>query len=261
MMALTDVPWEQRVLRACWRVSFRPPRHLHQRLSLPQQQQEPDSCSKRGNSGARLRRVSWNADPTNAMNVAAQRCRVSANTVMANHARGAWSAARRLSRVKKPCRRAGQRERGRVGRIGPSTSETDSTFDGWDSAVCAPKGDQEARGAKARSALDFVLESLLDRNVGTQPVQTKEDRVGRNGEVIRLKLGTANVTTLYPREQGSVGVSTRWLQLAQHFHKEGYQGAWPPRNKGEEVCTVHMRRVACLVRGGGSTQERSRSLA
>ena len=48
MMALTDVSWEQRVLRARWRVSFRPPRHLHQRLSVPQQQQQSDSCSKRG---------------------------------------------------------------------------------------------------------------------------------------------------------------------------------------------------------------------
>ena len=44
-MALTDVSWEQRVLRARWSVSFRPPRHLQQRLSLPQQQS--DSCSKR----------------------------------------------------------------------------------------------------------------------------------------------------------------------------------------------------------------------
>ena len=44
MMALSDVSWEQRVLLACW--SFRPPRHLHQQLSLPQQQQS-DSCSKR----------------------------------------------------------------------------------------------------------------------------------------------------------------------------------------------------------------------
>ena len=64
---------------------------------------------------------------------------------------------------------------------------------------------------------------VLDWNVGTQLVQTKEDRVGRNEEVIRLKLGTASVTTLHPREQGSVGVSTRWLQSAQQFRKEGYQ--------------------------------------
>ena len=40
MMALTDVSWEQRVLNACCRVSFRPPRHL--------QQQQSDSCSKKG---------------------------------------------------------------------------------------------------------------------------------------------------------------------------------------------------------------------
>ena len=39
---------------------------------------------------------------------------------------------------------------------------------------------------------------VLDRNAGAQPVQTKQDRAGRNDEVIRLKLGTANVTTLYP---------------------------------------------------------------
>ena len=52
-----------------------------------------------GNSSGKLRRVSWIAHSTYALNVAAQRCRVSANTVMANHARGAWSAARRLSRV------------------------------------------------------------------------------------------------------------------------------------------------------------------
>ena len=38
---------------------------------------------------------------------------------------------------------------------------------------------------------------VLDRNVGAQPVQTKEDRAERDGKVIRLKLGTANVTTLY----------------------------------------------------------------
>ena len=98
MIALTDVSWEQRVLHACWRVSFRPPRHLHQRLSLPQRQQS-DSCSRRGNSGAKLRRVSWIADSTYALDVTTQRCRVNANTAMANLARGAWSAVRRLSRV------------------------------------------------------------------------------------------------------------------------------------------------------------------
>ena len=38
---------------------------------------------------------------------------------------------------------------------------------------------------------------VLDRNAGAQPVQTKLDRAGRNDEVIRLKLGTANVTMLY----------------------------------------------------------------
>ena len=64
---------------------------------------------------------------------------------------------------------------------------------------------------------------FLDRNFGTHSVQTKEDRVGRNEEVIRLKLGTANVTTLYPREEESVGVSTRQLQLAQQLRKEEYQ--------------------------------------
>ena len=36
-------------------------------------------------------------------------------------------------------------------------------------------------------------------------------------------MGTASVTTLYPREEGSVGVSTRRLQLAQQCRKEGYQ--------------------------------------
>ena len=86
------------------------------------------------NSGARLRRVSWIADSTYVLNVAAQRCRVSANTVMANHARGAWSAARRLSRVEtchvpQPYRRARQRVRGRVVRIGPSRSEMEPILD------------------------------------------------------------------------------------------------------------------------------------
>ena len=58
---------------------------------------------------------------------------------------------------------------------------------------------------------------VLDRNVGAQPVQTKEDRAESDGKVVWLKLGTANVTTLYPREEGSVDVST------QQFRKEGYQ--------------------------------------
>ena len=52
-----------------------------------------------GNSVAKLRRVSWIADSTYALNVTAQRCRVNANTAMANLARRAWSAVRRLSRV------------------------------------------------------------------------------------------------------------------------------------------------------------------
>ena len=51
------------------------------------------------NSGAKLRRVSWIADSTYALDVTTQRCRVNANTAMANLARGAWSAVRRLSRV------------------------------------------------------------------------------------------------------------------------------------------------------------------
>ena len=59
--------------------------------------------------------------------------------------------------------------------------------------------------------------------LGPQPVQTKEDRAESDGKVIGLKLGTANATTLYPREEGSVGVSTRRLQLAQKFRKEGYR--------------------------------------
>ena len=43
------------------------------------------------NSGARVRRVSWIADSTYALNVAAQKCKVGANAAMANHARSAWA--------------------------------------------------------------------------------------------------------------------------------------------------------------------------
>ena len=51
------------------------------------------------NSGAKLRCASWIADSTYALDVTTQRCRVNANTAMANLARGASSAVRRLSRV------------------------------------------------------------------------------------------------------------------------------------------------------------------
>ena len=47
------------------------------------------------NSGARLRRVRWIADSTYALNVAVQKCKVSANAAMANHARGAWARVQR----------------------------------------------------------------------------------------------------------------------------------------------------------------------
>ena len=58
---------------------------------------------------------------------------------------------------------------------------------------------------------------VLDRNVGAQPVQTKEDRAESDGVVFRLN------STLYLREEGSVGMSTRRLLLAQQFRMEGYQ--------------------------------------
>ena len=49
------------------------------------------------NSGARMRRIRWSADSTYALNVAAQKCKASANAAMANHARGAWSRVQRMT--------------------------------------------------------------------------------------------------------------------------------------------------------------------
>ena len=209
------------------RVSQRPPRHLHQQPSLPQQQQS-DSCSKRENSVAELRRVSWIADSTYALDVTAQRCKVNANTAMANLACGAWSAVRRLSRVETFHVRSHTGEPGNecadvlaeLGRQG--TRGSSSLVDKLLQCV-------HQRVARKPQVQELDLYSILywsrvlDRNVGAQPVQTEEDRAESDGKVIRLKLGTANVTSLYPREEGSVGVSTRRLQLAQQFRKEGYQ--------------------------------------
>ena len=54
---------------------------------------------KEENTGARVRRVRWMADSTYALDVAAQKCKVSANAAMANHARGAWARVQRMTRV------------------------------------------------------------------------------------------------------------------------------------------------------------------
>ena len=117
--------------------------------------------------------------------------------------------------------------------------------------MCAPKGDQEARGAKARSALDFVLESRSGQECRAQPVQTKEDRVVRNEEVIRLKLATRRGKCWCVHSPASVGTAVPQGRVPS---------AWTPRDKGEEVYTVQMRRVARLDSGGGSRQERSLAL-
>ena len=60
-------------------------------------------------------------------------------------------------------------------------------------------------------------------------------------------MGTANVMTLYPREEETMGVFAHRLQLAQQFCKEGYH-VLGLQEKGEEI-------------GGGSRPERSRNLA
>ena len=154
------------------------------------------------NSGAKLRLVRWIAAPTYALDVTAKRCRGNANTAMANLARGAWSAVRRLSRVET------FHVRSRTGEPGNECAD-----------VLAELGRQGMRGSS--SLVDRLLQCVhqrvarkpqmqeldlhsilywtrvLDRNVGAQPVQTKEDRAESDGMVIRLKLGMANVTTLY----------------------------------------------------------------
>ena len=90
------------------------------------------------------------------------------------------------------------------------------------SASVHQMGGQETRGARALYSI-LYWSRVLDRNVGSQPVQTKEDRAEREGVVFRLKLGTANVTTLYPREEGSVS-GTKCLALTTlYFKREVWQ--------------------------------------
>ena len=89
---------------------------------------------------------------------------------------------------------------------------------------------------------------VLDRNVGAQPVQTKEDRAESDGMVFRLNLGTANVTTLYPREEGSVCVHSP-TSVGTAFSQGRVPSAWAPRDKDGEFYTVQVRRVARLVSG------------
>ena len=84
--------------------------------------------------------------------------------------------------------------------------------------------------------------------LGLQPVQARADRVRRCDEVVKLKMGTASVMTLHPREEESMGVS-------------GIPCAQAPGDKGEEICAVSMRMMARMDSGGGSRPERSRSLA
>ena len=180
------------------------------------------------NSGAKVRRVSWIADSTYALSVTAQRCRVNANTAMANLACGAWSAVRRLSRVET------FHVRSHTGEPGNECADALAELGGRGLRGSSSLVDKLLQCVHQRVARKPEVQELdlysnlywsrvLDRNVGAQPVQTKQDRAESDGKVIRLKLGTANVTTLYPREEGSVGVSTRRLQLAQQFRKEGYQ--------------------------------------
>ena len=86
-----------------------------------------------------------------------------------------------------------------------------------------PSGSAPALRAPKAEVQMFDLYSILfwsrvlDRNVGTQPAQAREDRVRRCDEVVRLKVGTANVMTLYPREEESRGMYARRLQLAQQL--------------------------------------------
>ena len=145
---------------------------------------------------------------------------------MANLARGAWSAQRRLSRVET------FHVRSHTGEPGNECADVLAELDrqgmrGSSSLVDKLLQCVHQRVARKPQVLDLYSilywSRVLDRNVGAQPVQTKEDRAESDGKVIRLKLGTANVTSLYPREEGSVGVSNRRLQLAQQFRKEGYQ--------------------------------------
>ena len=81
-------------------------------------------------------------------------------------------------------------------------------------------------------------------------MQVRADQGGRCDEVVKLRMGTATVMTLYPREEESMGVPAHRLQLAQQFCKEGYH-VLGLQEKGEEICTVSMRRMARMDSGSG----------
>ena len=89
MVALTDVSWEQRVCAPCMlegQFSTSAPSAPAAELTAAA---AVGLLLEEGNSSVKLRRISWIADSTYALNVTAQRCRVIANTAMANFACGA----------------------------------------------------------------------------------------------------------------------------------------------------------------------------
>ena len=136
MMALTDVSWEQRLLRAGWRVSFRPPRHLHQSApSAPTAELTAAAAAvglllEEGKSGARLRCRFDLCPERGSATMQGQRQHCHGQPRSWFTVSGTTTVACRDLPRPQPYRRAGQRVRGSVGRNAPSRSEMEPILEG-----------------------------------------------------------------------------------------------------------------------------------
>ena len=76
---------------------------------------------------------------------------------------------------------------------------------------------------------------VLDRNVGAQPVQTREDRAESDGKVFRLKIGHGECHDAVPTRRGKCGCVHSPTSVGTAVSQGRVPSAWAPRDRGEEL--------------------------
>ena len=115
--------------------------------------------------------------------------------------------------------------------------------------------------AKARPALDFLLESRSGQECRDPTSADKGGPSWTQGRGYQAEIGYGECHDAVPTRREKCGCVHSQTSVGTAVSQGRVSSARTPRDKGEELHTVQVRRVARRDSGGGSRQDRSRSLA